>query len=47
MTTKLHYVRKAVSVVAIFVFIVALKLDTAERTASAVIYLDKHVIREQ
>jgi hypothetical protein len=47
MTTTLHYVRVAINNDALCVFVVVLKLDTAEVTASAVINLDKNVIKKE
>jgi len=47
MTTTLHYVREAINNAAQRVFLVVLELDTAELTASAVISLDKNVIKKE
>jgi hypothetical protein len=47
MTATLHYVREAINNAAKPVFLVVLELDTAELTASAVISLDKNVIKKE
>ena len=39
MTATLHYVREAINIAAEYLFIVVLKLDTVEMTASTVIKL--------
>lgn len=47
MTATLHYLREAINKAARCVFVVVLKLHTAEMTASAVINLDKNFIKKE
>ena len=47
MTTTLHYAREEINNSAHCVFVVVVKLDAAELTASVVINLDKNVMKKE